>query len=80
MTIKLDDSKLVKSDLQQMSFLLLMNPSQNFSYPLMEMILPFCFLIVVFGVPTRTLCPLAIACLGTYRSFILGLHIPKRAG
>nr|QLB38581.1 aryl hydrocarbon receptor nuclear translocator-like 2 [Ovis aries] len=47
-----------------MSFLLLMNPSQNFSYPLMEMILPFYFLTVVFGVPTRTLCPLAMPCLG----------------
>ena len=38
-----------------MSFLLLMNPSQNFSYPLMEMILPLYFLTVVFGGPTRTL-------------------------
>lgn len=62
-----------------MSFLLLMNPSQNF-YPLMEMILPFYFLTVVFGVPTRTLCPLAMACLGTYLSSVLGLHIPKRPG
>ena len=70
----------MKSDLQQMSFLLLMNPSQNFSYPLMEMILPLYFLTVVFGGPTRTLCPLAMACLGTYLSSILGLHIPKRAG
>ncbi|CAN0298995.1 unnamed protein product [Rangifer tarandus platyrhynchus] len=47
-----------------MSFLLLMNSSRNFSYPLVETILPFYFLTVVFGVPTRTLCPLAMACLG----------------